>query len=185
MKQHPALSSFHFCPSCGSDDIQKMDGKLILCNHCKFDFYLNAAAAVGIFLRNAQGKTLLIRRTKEPSLGKLGIPGGFIDPEETIEEGLIREVQEEIDLDLSGQTFHYLCSAPNRYRYHETTYQTVDLYFTGILPDQQLIRPCSECDQILWLLPEEIKFDHLAFPSLAFAVQKYLIQQKTTRNDTK
>ena len=38
---------------------------------------------------------LLIRRAGHPSIGKLALPGGFVDPNETVEEAARRELLEE------------------------------------------------------------------------------------------
>ncbi len=38
---------------------------------------------------------LLIRRAGHPSIGKLALPGGFVDPNETVEEAARRELWEE------------------------------------------------------------------------------------------
>jgi len=45
-------------------------------------------------------KILLIRRAKEPGLGKWAIPGGRIEEDETAEECLKREFKEETGLDI-------------------------------------------------------------------------------------
>lgn len=59
-------------------------------------------AAVAL-LRNGE-ETLLIRRKPfqgDPWSGHIAFPGGHINPGETVEQGLIREVREEVSLQLS------------------------------------------------------------------------------------
>lgn len=41
---------------------------------------------------------LLIERDKEPYAGKWAFPGGFLEMDETVEEGVLRELQEETGL---------------------------------------------------------------------------------------
>ncbi|MGI5960772.1 MAG: NUDIX domain-containing protein [Methanomassiliicoccaceae archaeon] len=45
-----------------------------------------------------EGKVLLVRRGKEPFLGKHALPGGFMNVDETAEEAVVREVEEETGL---------------------------------------------------------------------------------------
>ena len=43
-------------------------------------------------------KVLLIERGREPYIGKWAFPGGFIQMEETVEQGALRELKEETGL---------------------------------------------------------------------------------------
>jgi mutator protein MutT len=45
-----------------------------------------------------EGKVLLIRRGKEPLRGRWVVPGGTVEAGETLEQALVREVQEETGL---------------------------------------------------------------------------------------
>ncbi|HEY2940833.1 MAG TPA: NUDIX hydrolase [Vicinamibacteria bacterium] len=55
------------------------------------------AVGVGAVLIH-QGKVLLIRRGKEPLRGRWVVPGGTVEVGETLEQALVREVQEETGL---------------------------------------------------------------------------------------
>ncbi|MCQ2504903.1 MAG: NUDIX hydrolase [Saccharofermentans sp.] len=45
-----------------------------------------------------EGKVLLIKRKGHPFLGKFAFPGGFVNPDETVEEAASRELMEETGL---------------------------------------------------------------------------------------
>jgi len=45
-------------------------------------------------------KVLLVQRGKEPSYGKWSIPGGLVELGESLEHAVVREVREEVDLDI-------------------------------------------------------------------------------------
>ena len=49
-------------------------------------------------LRNERLSVLLIRRARDPYAGYWALPGGFVEPDETLEQGALRELQEETGL---------------------------------------------------------------------------------------
>jgi 8-oxo-dGTP diphosphatase len=71
-----------------------------------------------------EGRVLLIRRGKEPLKGRWIVPGGTVELGETLEDALVRELQEEtgltvrplelltvfdrIERDASGVSYHYV-----------------------------------------------------------------------------
>ncbi len=53
---------------------------------------------VGAVIRDASGRLLLIKRGHEPGAGLWSLPGGRIEPGETDEQAVIREIAEETGL---------------------------------------------------------------------------------------
>ena len=56
---------------------------------------------VGAVIRDDAGRMLLILRGHDPGKGLWSIPGGRIEPGETPEQAVVREVREETGLDVS------------------------------------------------------------------------------------
>lgn len=58
--------------------------------------------AAKAIIKNEEGKYLIVYRSQSDThaAGKADLPGGKIDPDETIEQGLHREVKEEADLEI-------------------------------------------------------------------------------------
>ncbi len=56
------------------------------------------AASIAVF---REGRVLLAQRAKAPGLGLYSLPGGRIEPGETLREGVLRELQEEVGLSAS------------------------------------------------------------------------------------
>jgi ADP-ribose pyrophosphatase YjhB (NUDIX family) len=57
---------------------------------------------VGAIISDAAGRLLLIRRGHEPGKGLWSLPGGRVEPGETDEQALIREVREETGLTVTA-----------------------------------------------------------------------------------
>src|SRR4051812_43391840 len=92
---------FRFCPRCAAPRAPENVGHTpLLCAACGFAFYFNPTVAAAAFIFDPQGRILLIRRAKEPAAGKFGVPGGFIDFGESAEDGMRREVREEVGLEV-------------------------------------------------------------------------------------
>jgi ADP-ribose pyrophosphatase YjhB (NUDIX family) len=53
---------------------------------------------VGAVIFDNEGRLCLVRRANEPSKGTWAFPGGRVEPDETSEEAIIREVMEETGL---------------------------------------------------------------------------------------
>jgi 8-oxo-dGTP diphosphatase len=57
-----------------------------------------ATTVAGVVVRD--GQVLIIRRGGEPERGKLALPGGYVDFDETTAEACAREVREETSLEV-------------------------------------------------------------------------------------
>lgn len=121
----------------------------------------------------AEGDRLvLLVRAKEPSAGRLALPGGFVDPGEGALDALRRECREEIGWDPGGRP-EFLASFPNRYEYRGFVYNTCDLFFLLRAPE---LRPSAlRCDpaearELRFLRPEDVDPAELAFDSTRRAV---------------
>ncbi len=125
---------FTTCPDCGSKNIQTLlNGRKWNCPDCGFDLYNNVASAVGVFVLNEKGEMLFEKRAKEPRKGFYTVPGGFCEPEESLEESAIRECLEETGIKINEAK--YVCSRPNTYLYKNITYKTCDSFFEARLPE--------------------------------------------------
>ncbi len=128
---------FIFCPVCGSQHFDLQNQKSMRCQHCDFSMYVNPSAAVAAFIVNDREELLVTIRAKDPEKGSCDLPGGFVDEEESAEEALIRELHEELGIDV--KELEYLFSLPNQYLYSGWTIPTLDLFFrvkigTDIVP---------------------------------------------------
>ncbi|MEZ6119452.1 MAG: NUDIX domain-containing protein [Pirellulaceae bacterium] len=128
---------------------------------------------MGALVFDANQRLLFIRRNRDPGKGKLGLPGGFVDPGEGVEEATIREVAEEVALDVTN--LEYLCSAPNIYTYKGISLPVTDVFFVcqvqctdHTVPEQNEISECFFAE----LTSHQIR--QMAFPSNQTALEYYL-----------
>lgn len=161
---------FVFCPRCGAtgygDDRAKTPFR---CVACGLTYFFNPTVAAAAFIFDRQGRMLFVRRAKAPNAGKLGVPGGFIDFGESAEEGLDREVREEVGITIDRPAF--LASFPNEYHYCEVTYPVVDLYFIASAMNPEAARPLDGVMGIEWRHPSTVPDEEIAFSSLRRAMQ--------------
>jgi len=173
------LVMFKFCPKCASRKIAFEEGKVFRCPECRFVYYHNIAAATGCLITVPEPdgeKLVFLVRGKEPAIGKLDLPGGFVDIGEGVIDGLYRELKEEIDW--TPPTVPVLfASFSNVYKYKDIDYNTCDMYFSvsaeGLKPDDFHLEE-AEVSAVRFLKPQDINFNDFAFPSTVKAVKTYL-----------
>jgi 8-oxo-dGTP diphosphatase len=59
-------------------------------------------ACVGALVHDADGRLLLIQRGHDPHRGSWTLPGGRVEPGETPEQAVVREIREETGLDVEA-----------------------------------------------------------------------------------
>jgi ADP-ribose pyrophosphatase YjhB (NUDIX family) len=128
---------------------------------------------------------MLLVRGKEPSLGKLDLPGGFVDPGEGALDGLRRELREEIGWEPppakgprgEAGVFTLFASFPNVYPYKNILYNTCDLFFTLDAPglrEEDLKLEAGEIRGIRFARPGNIDPQDLAFESTKRALRAFV-----------
>jgi mutator protein MutT len=158
------------CPYCGSQEISWENGTHKMhCATCTKSFYINAASAVIALIRDDEGRFLFTRRKNEPAAGKLDFPGGFVDIGERAEDAVIREVKEELDLNLTG--VKYYTSMPNRYLFGGIVYFTLDLVYLCKCGDLSGISANDDISDFVFVDINDVKPENLGLESVKIIVQ--------------
>ncbi len=166
------LDKFKFCPACGSSHFEINDFKSKKCATCGFTYYLNPSSATVALILNEKNELLVVRRKNEPGKGMLDLPGGFVDMDETGEQGAAREVKEETGLDATDVSYQF--SIPNLYRYSGFLVHTLDMFYTIKVKDLSHIEAMDDAEAYYWIPIEEIDIDKFAFESIRQGLSRFI-----------
>ena len=170
------MIKLRFCPQCGNESLNWDGEKKWNCGSCDYVLFHNVAGAVAVVIR-CGNEILFTRRNQEPKKGKLDLAGGFVDPKESAEETCVRELLEEMKLDVDISKLKYLASLPNVYEYKNIVYNTLDLFYEYEVDKKfEADLEISEISETVWLLIDDIKPDDIAFDSQRIFLEKYRIQ---------
>ncbi len=107
---------------------------------------------------------LLIRRGHEPYIGQWALPGGFVNMDETAEEGVKREVKEETGIDLDHIIQMHTFSKPRR----DPRHRTVSVVYLAAVPfSETIIIAGDDASNAAW-------HPFTDLPSLAFDHERIL-----------
>jgi ADP-ribose pyrophosphatase YjhB (NUDIX family) len=94
----------HNCSRCGGQltygHVPSEDRARHHCTDCGYITYVNPRVVTTALPVTPEGKIVLIRRAIPPGVGTWAQPGGFLEADETIIEGAVREIREETCLEI-------------------------------------------------------------------------------------
>ena len=106
-----------------------------------------------VFIRNAEGKFLIQRRSRKHKDGKLATTGGHVKAGTTSVEGIIEEVEEELGLSLKPSDLQVYYSGRE-----DSSRVFFDDYYAQIDADlADLKLQDDEVDEALWMTADEIQ----------------------------
>ena len=91
-----------YCTKCGKITTQK-SASLLVCA-AGHENWLNPAVGATVYV--LRGDTVLYGvRSRDPGKGRLDLPGGFVEVGETAEQAALREIKEELGIDITITAF--------------------------------------------------------------------------------
>lgn len=175
LKENP-LHSFVYCPRCGAEGFADHGERAKHCSACGLSYYANVASAVACLVLDRAGRVLLVRRALPPAQGTLDLPGGFVDPLETVESAVRREIMEETGLEVTA--LEYLTSLPNIYPYSGVTVYTSDLFFLAHVDSFEGAKAADDAAELVVRSVRELDVDEFGLTSIRMfiaSLDKYLL----------
>ena len=123
--------------------------------------------AVALLLESPDGKLFVGRRQNTGYHdGKLNLPAGHIDPNETPRQALVRECREEVGIELLGDALQFVHVQYNRNleREQDRTHYYFKISSEGLTPKNT--EP-EKCNEVLWVSPWECLDEFVPFMAAA------------------
>jgi NAD+ diphosphatase len=103
-----ALAEWHrahrYCPRCGSRLEVSAAGHLLTCTGCDRQHFPRTDPAVIMLVTDRDGRALLGRQPRWPE-GRFSTLAGFVEPGESLEDAVRREVAEEVGVEVGEVTY--------------------------------------------------------------------------------
>ncbi|MGH2926460.1 MAG: NUDIX hydrolase [Solirubrobacterales bacterium] len=158
-------ASLKFCSRCGArltfGSIEGEDRDRLACTACGHIAYVNPRLVVTTFPVTEAGEIILIRRGIEPGKGLWAQPGGFLEVDETVNQGAIRETWEETGLLVEPGEIVGL--------YTRLEASVVTIVFEARIVGG-VAAPTPEATEIVAYPPESIPWPEIAFRTTYYAL---------------
>jgi len=157
------------CSRCGGTlvygPVEGEDRKRHRCADCGCVTYVNPRLVVTTLPVTADGRLVLIRRAIPPGIGTWAQPGGFLEADETVVQGAVRETLEETCLVVEPTQIVGIYSRPQ-------AAVVVIAYEAAIVGGE--MRPTPESLEVRDFSVEEIPWDGLGFNTTLWAVRDWV-----------
>lgn len=150
--------SYTFCPKCGGRLRKKYidKNKELVCKNCHFIFYQNSKPTASALIIKGD-KILLAQRAIEPYKNFWDVPGGFLKLKEHPEQGLAREIKEELNVDIKIKKLLGIFMD----KYGASGDCTLNIYYLAEIKKGKL-KPASDVKSFKWFeidnLPKDVAF---------------------------
>jgi ADP-ribose pyrophosphatase YjhB (NUDIX family) len=162
----------NFCANCGFKvTFGAVDNEHLprfSCDNCQVIHYENPKIIVGC-LPIFEDRVMLCKRGIEPQFGLWNIPGGFMENGETVEEGALREMEEETCTSGRILGLHTV--------FNVVSVNQVHIHYLIELSDLNY-QTTPESTEITMFLESEIPWADIAFSSSRFALRQYFEDRK-------
>lgn len=179
LKEDHPLYRFHYCPLCGSGSFLEHGANARRCQDCGFTYYTNPRGATVALIINEYDELLCGRRANDPARGTRDLVGGFMDLDETAEQGMCREIAEESGLQIEPSQLHYLFSQPNRYPYSGIMCRTIDLFFEVRVKGRPQFDGQDDIASLEWLPLSTLPVEEFGLGSIREGLTRYLASRNS------
>ena len=125
---------------------------------------------IGVIILNKDGN-ILVGKRQGSHAPFYSIPGGHLDLGETFEEGAIREIKEETNLDIQNPKVISISNNLETYKKENKHYISIGLLVKEYLGKLEIMEP-KKCEEWLWVNPKDLPQPH--FDASRMSVECYL-----------
>lgn len=166
-----------FCNQCGHAVCHQLpdDGDTrvrAVCPQCRHIQYQNPLNVVGTIPVADDGRILLCKRNIEPRFGTWTLPAGFMELDETLEQGAARETDEEAGADIELGRLFSVISVPRAAQVH--------LFFCARLRSLEF-DPGFETQEARLFAPADIPWEELSFRTVSYTLRRFLENPQGTQ----
>lgn len=162
-------ASLNFCSRCGQalefGPLPGEERERLSCPVCGFIAYVNPRMVVTTLPITADGEVVLLRRGIEPGYGAWAQPGGFLEIDETVHEGAVRETLEETGLEVAPGAIVGLYS-------RQQAAIAVVAFEAAIVGGE--MRTSVEAVEVVPFRAEELPWADIAFDTTTMALRDWL-----------
>ena len=158
-----------FCTRCGGPlrfgEVPGEERQRLACANCGHVAYVNPRLVVTTLPITEAGAIVLIRRGIEPGRGSWAQPGGFLEVDETVNQGAIRETLEETGLLVEPGEIVGL--------YTRLEASVVTIVFEARIAGGRA-RPTPEATEVVAFAPGSIPWPEIAFKTTVWALRDWI-----------
>ena len=148
----------NYCTECAAP-LTQLDSTTYRCAN-GHKYYNNPHAACSVIFMNDKHEVLFSKRGREPQKGKYDFPGGFLNYDEDPYQAAVREVSEEMSVQLNAGDLLLLDSSLNEYEENDTSCDFAFLCRHW----QGEIKPNDDVAQLEWKPIDFIQSTEFAWP---------------------
>jgi NAD+ diphosphatase len=138
-----------FCSVCGAETVARSAGHVLRCSseRCAEQFFPRIDPAIIVLVSDGE-RALLGRQSGWPA-GRYSTIAGFVEPGESLEDAVVREVMEETGVPVRDPT--YRSSQPWPFP------SSLMMGFHAVAPPGSAVRLSGELEDARWFTPEEVQ----------------------------
>lgn len=166
------IEATSFCSRCGHGLRLIKGGHIALCDNCSTEHYPRTDSAVIMALTDEDDRLLLARNTAWPA-GMMSVLAGFVEPGESLEDAVRREIAEEVGI--RATDVEYVGSQPWPFP------SSIMLGFAARTSEVEITIDPSEIAEARWFTRDElrqaVKDDGLWVPPRGVSISTHLIER--------
>lgn len=160
----------NFCRRCATP-LKNIEAHVYKCANSHV-LFANCSPSTAVFIIDENKNVTLSVRGIEPHKGMLDAFGGFLDGKELVEDGLKRELKEELGLNEGDYTAPiFLCSGVGNYPYKNETLPVLSLSFFITLKPGVVLRPQDDVADIVTFPLSDVPINKLHDADIVRGIQ--------------